>query len=256
MIEFLPEVITILFGLLFGSFLNVCIYRIPRGESIAFPASHCPHCQHPIKPYDNVPVFSFLLLRGKCRSCGAAISWRYPLVEALTGALFGYVVHRYSFTGAALAYLVFTALLIAISFIDLDHLLIPDVLSLPGIALGFGASFLIPRPWHDSVIGMLLGGGMILAVGEAGERLFKKEAMGGGDVKLMAMIGAFLGWKMVLLTIFFASVVGAVIGIAMKARTGKEYIPFGPFLSLGALGALFFGENFLQWYLTFFLPSG
>ncbi len=256
MIIFLPEFIAVLFGLLFGSFLNVCIYRIPRGESIAFPASHCPNCQHPIKPYDNVPVFSFLLLRGQCRSCSATISWRYPMVEALTAALFGYIVHRYSLTWAALAYLVFTALLIAISFIDLDHLIIPDVLSLPGIALGFGASFLIPRPWYDSLIGLLVGGGMIWIVAYLGELAFKKEAMGGGDVKLMAMVGAFLGWKMVLLTILFASVVGAIIGIMMKLSTGKEYIPFGPFLSFGALCALFFGENFLRWYLTFLLPSG
>ncbi len=256
MIIFLPEFIAVLFGLLFGSFLNVCIYRIPRGESIAFPASHCPNCQRPIKPYDNVPVFSFLLLRGKCRSCSATISWRYPMVEAMTAALFGYIVHRYSITWAALAYIVFAGLLIAISFIDLDHLIIPDVLSLPGIALGFGASFLIPHPWYDSLIGLLVGGGMIWIVGYLGELAFKKEAMGGGDVKLMAMVGAFLGWKMVLLTILFASVVGAAIGILMKLSTGKEYIPFGPFLSLGALCALFFGENFLRWYLTFLLPSG
>lgn len=254
--EYLLEGIVALFGMLFGSFLNVCIYRIPRGESIAFPASHCPNCQHPIKPYDNIPVVSFLWLRGKCRSCNAAISWRYPMVEALTGVLFWYIVHRYSFTWAALAYTVFTALLIAISFIDLDHMIIPDVLSLPGIALGIAASFVIPRPWYDSLIGLFVGGGMIWIVGSLGELVFKKEAMGGGDVKLMAMIGAFLGWKMVLLTIFFASLIGAIIGIAMKLATGNEYIPFGPFLSAGALCALFFGEKFLQWYLTFLIPSG
>lgn len=252
MISFL----TILYGLLFGSFLNVCIYRIPRKESIAFPPSHCPNCQQPIKAYDNVPVLSFLMLRGKCRSCKAAISWRYPMIEMLTAFLFWCVVTRFSVTWAAAAYLILTAMLIVISLIDFDFMIIPDVISLPGILLGLAASFVIPRDFSDALLGMLLGGGMIWSVGMFGERVFKKEAMGGGDVKLMAMVGAFLGWKLVLIAIFFASVIGAAVGVAFKLATGKEYIPFGPFLSIGALCALFFGENLMIWYLTFLIPSG
>ena len=173
MISFL----TILYGLLFGSFLNVCIYRIPRKESIAFPPSHCPNCQQPIKAYDNVPVLSFLMLRGKCRSCKAAISWRYPMIEMLTAFLFWCVVTRFSVTWAAAAYLILTAMLIVISLIDFDFMIIPDVISLPGMLLGLAASFVIPRDFSDALFGMLLGGGMIWSVGMLGERVFKKEAI-------------------------------------------------------------------------------
>lgn len=245
---------TMMFGLLVGSFLNVCIYRLPRGESIVFPGSHCPQCNHSIRPWENIPVFSFLFLGGKCHYCQAPISWRYPLVELLTAIFFVIFVHQYAVSLTTLFYLIFTCALIVISFIDLDYQIIPDKISLPGIAVGFLASFFLPPTWYDSLLGIVIGGGIILAIGYAGKWVFKKEAMGGGDVKLMAMIGAFLGWKLVLLTLLLASLVGAVIGLVFKLVTGKEYIPFGPFLSLGALLALFFGEKFMIWYWNMLLP--
>ena len=248
--------VTLALGLLFGSFFNVCIYRIPRGESIVFPGSHCPHCNHAIKPWDNIPIVSYLALGGKCRFCKVRISWRYPLVEALTAGLFLYTVHRFSISRAGLVYLVFVSALIVISFIDIDHRIIPDKISLPGIVFGLlAAIFLLPLQWYDSLLGILIGGGIILVVGYLGELVFKKEAMGGGDMKLLAMIGAFLGWKLGLLTIFFASLAGAVIGLVMKMFTGDEYIPFGPFLALGALGALFFGDRLLHWYWMLLIPA-
>lgn len=251
---FLLYLFTLLFGLLVGSFLNVCIYRIPRGESIVFPGSHCPHCNHAIQPWENIPVLSFLGLQGKCRYCQTPISWRYPGVELLTAAFFVLFVHQYAVSFEAFWYLILTCALIVISFIDLDHQIIPDKLSLPGIVVGFIASFFLPLSWYDSLLGILAGGGIILVVGYVGKWVFKKEAMGGGDVKLMAMIGAFLGWKLVLLTLFFASLVGAIVGIVFKLVTGKDYIPFGPFLSAGALLALFFGEKLFFWYWNFILP--
>jgi len=246
--------LTLILGLLFGSFFNVCIYRIPHGESIVFPGSHCPRCNHALTPWDNIPVISFLLLRGKCRFCQAPISWRYPLVELLTAGLFLLVVHSFSLTWSTLVYLILTSAFIVISFIDFDHQIIPDKISLPGILIGFAASFVLPLHWYDSLLGILFGGGIIMAVGYLGEWVFKKEAMGGGDVKLMAMIGAFLGWKSALLTIFFASLIGAIIGIVMKRITGKEYLPFGPFLSIGAFLTFLWGERFLLWYWSLLLP--
>jgi len=250
MLDFLALVL----GLLFGSFFNVCIYRIPRQESIAFPASHCPHCQQPIKPWDNIPVLSYLLLGGKCRACRVPIAWRYPAVEALTAGIFVVLLHTYGISYELLWYLILLCALLVISFIDFDHRIIPDVISLPGIVLGLSASYFLPITWFEAVLGAVVGGGLIFAVGSVGGWVFKKEAMGGGDVKLMAMIGAFLGWKLALLTIFFASLVGAVIGIIQKIKTGQEYIPFGPFLSLGAVFALFVGNPLIRWYVGLLFP--
>lgn len=223
-------------------------HAISKPESIVLPASHCPACQTPINPWDNIPVLSFLLLQGKCRACGARISWRYPLIELLTALLFIACVHQWGFAPQTFVYWPFLAALIVISFIDLDHRLIPNVISVPGIAIGLLLSPLLPIVWHESLAGILVGAGIIKITGDIGKRVFKKDAMGGGDVKLMAMIGAFLGWKMVFLTLFFGSITGAVIGIVWKLFTGKEYIPFGPFLSIGALFSLFFGHPFLLWY--------
>ena len=223
-------------------------YASQQPESIAFPGSHCPQCQTLIKPWDNIPILSFLLLRGRCRHCGVGISWRYPCIELLTALLYVGIVTQFGLTPESLIYVVFASLLLIISGIDLDHQLIPDVLSVPGILLGVAAIPLSPISWQNAFLGILAGGGIIWITGFLGALAFKKEAMGGGDVKLMAMIGAFLGWKMVFLTIFFASVTGALIGILFKIFTGKEYIPFGPFLSIGALLALFFGPRLLFWY--------
>lgn len=219
-----------------------------RPESIIFPASHCPGCRTPIKPWDNIPILSFLFLKGQCRACGMKIAWRYPLLELFTALLYVGVLVQFGLTPEAFVYLVFVSLLIIISLIDIDHQLIPDVLSVPGILVGVLTVPLLPIRWDDSLLGMLVGAGIIWLTGVVGSLVFKKAAMGGGDIKLMAMIGAFLGWKMVLLTIFFGSITGAVLGILFKLLTGKDYIPFGPFLSLGALLSLFIGQQVLFWY--------
>lgn len=229
-------------------------HALSKPESIVFPASHCPACQTPIAPWDNIPVISFLMLRGTCRTCQASISWRYPLIELLTALIFSSLFYRFGLATETLVYLAFAAALIVLSGIDLDHRLIPNAISLPGIMIGLLASPLLPITWMESLLGILTGGGIILLTGYLGTLFFKKDAMGGGDVKLLAMIGAVLGWKMVFLTILFGSVTGAVIGIIYKLLTNDEYIPFGPFLSFGALSALYVGPQFLNWYWSQAFP--
>ncbi len=245
--------ISFIFGAIVGSFLNVCILRIPAGKSIAYPPSHCPKCQYPIKWYDNIPMMSYLILMGKCRNCKERISFRYPLVEFLA-ALFS--LAAMIMFGPSLVYFIYFAFvssLIVITFIDLDHQIIPDIISLPGIPLGFLASFVLPEiTYKESLIGIVIGGGLLLLVAVGYEFIAKKEGMGGGDVKLLAMIGAFLGWKGVLFTIFSGSLVGTIIGVTIMVAQGKDSkyaIPFGPFLSMGALLYLFFGEPIIYWYI-------
>lgn len=249
-------------GAVIGSFLNVCIVRIPKGQSIATPPSHCPNCQARIRSYDNLPLISYLWLRGHCRSCRATISPRYFFVELLTAVLTTLLFLRFGLTTAFFIYLLFGAALIVISFIDLELQIIPDVISLPGIVVGLVAS-LLHYPWPrehlvlppsplDSLLGVLVGGGILFLVAWLYERATGVEGMGGGDIKLLAMIGAFLGWPGVPLSLFFASLAGSVIGLAMMAitRSGlKLKIPFGPFLCLGALIYLFFGDVLLNSYL-------
>jgi leader peptidase (prepilin peptidase)/N-methyltransferase len=245
-------------GCCIGSFLNVCIYRLPQDLSIVSPRSFCPRCRTPVRGYDNIPLLSYLLLRGKCRSCGNIISWRYPLVEALTGGLAVALFLKYGLTISFFALFPFTAALVVITFIDLDHRIIPDVISLPGIVVGFGLSFLLPDPsWKESLIGLLAGGGSLYLVAVAYETLTKREGMGGGDVKLLAMIGAWLGWKAVLFTLFFGSLSGTLIGggAMLLQKQGRHYaIPFGPFLAFGALAYLFFGPQLIDWYLNLGRP--
>ena len=248
-----------LLGACIGSFLNVCIYRLPQeGLSIVSPRSFCPQCRAPVRGYDNIPLVSYLLLRGKCRNCGAKISWRYPLVEALTGAFALAFYLKFGLTLAFFACFAFTAALVVITFIDLDHRIIPDVISLPGIAVGFGLSFFLPSPsWIESLIGLLAGGGSLYLVAIGYEALTKRDGMGGGDVKLLAMIGAWLGWKAVLFTLFFASLSGTLIGggAMLLQKQGRHYaIPFGPFLAFGALAYLFFGPQLIHWYLSLGRP--
>jgi len=246
-------IVSIVCGAMIGSFLNVCISRLPKGESIVFPGSHCPKCGKPIRFYDNIPVISFILLRGRCRSCRTPISFQYPLVEAVTALASLTLFARF---GASLSYLVyfsFVASLIVVTVIDLYHQIIPDVISLPGIAVGLLSAAVNPfLSFFDSFLGALLGGGTLFVIAGLYQWLFKREGMGGGDVKLLAMIGAFLGWKAVVLTILLGSFAGSVIGVGiilLKGRDFKYAIPFGPFLSLGALLSLFYGEALLQWYL-------
>lgn len=243
-------------GLLIGSFLNVCIYRIPAGVSIVSPPSRCPHCGSSIRWYQNIPILSFLILGGKCGSCRAGISWRYPAIEALTGALFVLVFISFDMSAATAVYWLFVAALVVITFIDLDHQIIPDVISLPGIVVGFLCSFAVPwLSWRDSLLGILLGGGSLYLVAFLYEFLTKKEGMGGGDIKLLAMLGAFLGWKAILPIIFISSLIGSLVGVPLmlvKKADSKLAIPFGPFLALGALIYLFWGPQLIAWYLSFY----
>jgi leader peptidase (prepilin peptidase)/N-methyltransferase len=247
------EVFSFIFGAMIGSFLNVCIYRLPREESIVFPGSHCPSCNKPIPFYDNIPVISYLVLRGKCRNCRNPISLQYPLVEGICALSSLLLFLRFGPTLSYLIYFSFFAGLIVITVIDLYYQIIPDVISLPGIGAGLLASLVLPEiTFFNSLIGALLGGGSLFLVATVYQWLFKREGMGGGDVKLLAMIGAFLGWKAVILTIFFSSLIGSLTGIGVMLLRGKGFkyaIPFGPFLSLAAAISLFYGERVIRWYL-------
>jgi leader peptidase (prepilin peptidase) / N-methyltransferase len=254
-------VFSCLFGLALGSFLNVCIYRIPLNQSIIYPPSSCPHCRERIRFYDNLPVISYLILMGRCRKCGNSISPQYPLVEATTAVL---SLALFLKLGASLEYLfflLFGAALIAIAFIDLHHKIIPDVLSLPGIVVGFAFSLLPSSPlsWSDSLIGVISGGGFLLLVGLAFEKITGREGMGMGDVKMLAMIGAWMGWRSLLFIILLSSLAGSLIGGAMLVLTrrgAKARIPFGPFLALGTFGYLFFGSELAQWYFRLGAAGG
>jgi leader peptidase (prepilin peptidase) / N-methyltransferase len=241
------------FGALIGSFLNVCIYRLPLRQSVVFPASHCRACSTPLAWYENLPLISYLLQRGHCRTCGASFSIRYFVVEFLTALLAMAVVARFGLGLEALGYFAFSAALVVITFVDLDHQIIPDVISLPGVILGLLFSFVVPTlSLRDSLIGALVGAGVLLAVALSYRVLTGREGMGGGDVKLLAMIGAFLGWRAILFTLFCASCAGSLVGVSAmiyQNSNGKLAIPFGPFLSFGALCYLFFGEDLIAWYL-------
>ena len=246
-------VISIIFGALVGSFLNVCICRLPKEESIIWPGSHCPHCKKPINFYDNIPLVSYFLLRGRCRYCKGSISLQYFLVEGITALSSLFLVIKFGPSLSYLVYFAFVSALIVITVIDLYHQIIPDSISLPGIAVGLLASLVLPGiTFWNSLVGALLGGGSLFIVATVYQWLFKREGMGGGDVKLLAMIGAFLGWKAVLLTILLSSLIGSVTGILIMVMKGKDFkyaIPFGPFLSLGAVISLFYGEEIVRWYL-------
>jgi len=240
-------------GLCIGSFLNVCIYRIPAELSIVRPASACPGCGMPIRWYDNIPVISYLLLRGRCRTCNNSISPRYPMVELLCGLFALAVTLRFGWHLQSLIYFLFIAALLVITFIDIDHRIIPDVISLPGIPIGFAASFLLPQvTWQASLLGIIIGGGCLYAVAWGYRLVTGKDGMGGGDIKLLAMIGAFIGWQGVLFTIMASSFAGTVVGLIMmiQQRKGmKLAVPFGPFLAVGAILYLFWGPRLIQWYL-------
>ncbi len=244
------------FGAIVGSFLNVCIYRIPAGVSIVFPASRCPACSSPLRWYHNIPIFSYLFLGGKCAYCAGKISPRYPMVEMLNGLLFVLVFSYFGISLISLVFFLFISALVVITFIDLDHQIIPDVISLPGIVVGFCCSFLLPwLSWQNSLYGILLGGGSLFAVATTYKLLTKKEGMGGGDIKLLAMVGAFLGWKAILPIIFFSSLAGTVVGVPLmfiKGENGRFAIPFGPFLAGASIFYLFWGPAIIRWYLTLF----
>lgn len=247
------NIFAFIFGAAIGSFLNVCIFRIPAHESIVKPLSQCPHCHQPIRFYDNIPMISFLVLRARCRDCGGKISWRYPLVELITALLALLLFMKFGLTLNFLVFFIFTAVLITISFIDLDHQIIPDILSLPGIPIFFlAAIFIVRLPWQEALIGLLIGGGMLFLIAFVYELLTKREGMGGGDIKLLAMIGGFLGWKSLIFVLLFSSLAGAVVGITamiIKKQDMKYAVPFGPFLSLAAVAYIFWGEIFIRFLI-------
>jgi len=245
-----------IFGAIIGSFLNVVILRLPDDDkSIAFPASHCPKCLSPLHWYENIPILSYLFLRGKCGHCKTPISAQYPVVELLTGLLAAALLHVFGPSLAACCYFVFAAALVVIIFIDIHHQIIPDLISLPGIVLGFLFSFINPLvTWQQSLIGLLAGGGILYIIALVYMIVRKADGMGGGDIKLLAMIGAWLGWKSLFFVIFAASLTGSVIGIMAMARQkkgGATRIAFGPFLSLGALCYLFFSEQILYFFYLY-----
>jgi len=241
--------VVVVFGLVLGSFLNVVIARLPERRSLWAPRSACPGCGAPIAWYDNVPLLSFALLRGRCRTCAASIPWRYPLVEAVTGALFGAAWLEFGPTAEFVVAAVLLAALVAITAIDLRHQIIPDAITLPGILAGVTANVATRHlNWADVALGIALGGGVFFAIIVA-----SRGGMGAGDMKLGAMLGAFLGWKIALFALMVAVVVGGMSAVALMAlgvRNRKDAIPFGPFLALGGAAALFWGEGVVQWYAS------
>jgi leader peptidase (prepilin peptidase)/N-methyltransferase len=258
-------------GAIIGSFLNVVIHRVPREESIAFPASHCPSCDTAIRPYDNIPVVSWAVLRGRCRACRAPISARYPAVELLTGVLFALTYLLHSGLTLSLPFdLVFVAAIVALVFIDAEHMLLPNVITYPGIALALVARVVVPNLYGvaalggeqtpawllslgGALLGALAGGGFLWLVGWLWERVRGVEAMGLGDVKMMFMVGAFLGWPLTMLTIFVGVFTGSLAGVAAMFRRGERdmqmLLPFGIFLGLGSLVSLLFGTRIIDWYI-------
>ena len=256
--QLLFAILLFLFGLCVGSFLNVCIYRLPRQESIVKPRSHCTKCNKTVKWYDNIPILSFILLGGRCRYCKERISFQYFIVELLTGLLFSYIGYVFGATINTFVYLIFICALIVATFVDFNFRIIPDEISLGGIIVGLLVSLIFPRLHQAdshfvglfrSLLGVIIGGGIIWLTGIIGDFIFKKETMGGGDVKLLGMIGAFLGWKMAMLTFFVAPVFGSVVGIIIKLKTKNSLIAYGPYLSLASIVVLFFGNDILNWIL-------
>ncbi len=245
----------VMLGLAVGSFLNVCIHRIPRDQSLTRPPSRCPSCQYQLRWFDNVPVLSYVALRGRCRKCRTPISLRYPLVELATMALF--VLHGEVFGWSALLVprLLFACAMVVLFAIDLEHHLLPNVITLPGIGIGLISSAVLPPGIVSALIGVAIGGGVLWLIGEAYYRYSGQEGMGGGDVKMLAMVGAFLGWKLVLVTLVLSSVAGSLVGvivIAMKRGGMKYALPYGTFLALGALAASLAGEQIIAWYVSLY----
>ena len=244
--------IAAMFGAVIGSFLNVCIYRLPRGTSIVWPSSACPGCGRGLSWFENIPIVSYAFLRGRCRTCRNPISARYPIVEALTAVMFGLGWWYYGPGPLLASRLVFGCALIVLFAVDLEHQLLPHAITLPGIVLGFLFSFVAEPGWLASLIGIVAGGGSLLAIAYGYLWLRHKEGLGMGDFKMLAMIGAFIGWKLTLLTFMLASFLGTVVGLALIA-SGRgslaSKLPFGTFLAIGAAFSATFGPAMLDWYL-------
>ncbi len=251
----LVKIAVFIFGSIVGSFLNVCIWRLPREESIIKPPSHCPECGKNIPWYDNIPFLSYLLLKGRCRFCKKKISFSYFLVEFFAGLLFLITYLIYNSTPLFYIYILLFSSFIVITFIDLKHQIIPDEITYAGIVLGFILSLIYPplqgektikEAALNSFLGILTGGGSIYLIGVIGEFIFKKEAMGGGDVKFLAMVGAFIGWKLTLLTFFVSPVFGVIAGLTAKIKYKTDIIPYGPYLALGTIVSIFWGNRILE----------
>ncbi len=249
--------LALVFGSVIGSFLNVCIYRIPQNIAIARPRSYCPKCSNPIRALDNIPIISFVMLKGRCRNCDKKIRLQYPAVELLTALLTIAVVWKFDFTILTIFYLSLVYILITISFIDLEHMIIPDSLVFAAALLGLMALIfnILPIGWMESAYGALLYGGGLALAGYAGKLIYKMETMGWGDVKLALVMGLCLGWKMSMISLLLAFLVAAlfvVVGLAVGRLSRKQLIPFGPFLAMGAIMTLFWGEQLFNWYLHLF----
>ncbi|UCD32526.1 MAG: prepilin peptidase [Desulfobacterales bacterium] len=247
--------IVFLFGLCIGSFLNVCIYRLPASKTISDPPrSVCPSCKQQIRYYDNIPILSYLWLQGQCRHCGTRIPLRYVVVELMTGIVAIGILFHFGLTLEGLIYFVFISSLIVMTFIDIDYRIIPDVITLPGIPIGLIASFALPTVgFKDAIIGMLVGGGSLWMVAWVYYLLTRKDGMGGGDIKLLAMMGTVIGLKGVVFTIFASSAVGTLVGVTLmlvKRKNMKFAVPFGPFLSIGAITYIFFGYEIIRAYFN------
>lgn len=246
-----PLVTTLLVGLAVGSFVNVVVARLPERRSLLRPGSTCPGCGTAIAWHDNIPVLSYVLLRGRCRTCGMGITWRYPVIELATAALWGVAYVAWGFTPEFGVAVLFLTSLVAITAIDVERGIIPDLITLPGILAGLGANLITDRGgWLDSILGIVVGGGLffVIIVASGG-------GMGGGDMKLGAMFGAFLGWKVTLLAVFIAVVLGGALALTLMASgrvRRKDPIPFGPFLAAGGAISLFWGEKVMRWYLSGF----
>lgn len=256
---FFWAVVFFLGGLCFGSFANVIIYRLPQGKSVVRPRSSCPSCGNMIRWYENIPVFSWLLLRGKCSSCQRAISWRYPVVEFLTGTVFCALFLQMGWSWTLLELLIFAFGLIVVSFIDFDHMILPDSFTLSGIVIGLIGAFINPeRSFLSAFAGVLMGGGFLFAIAYIYFAIRKEEGMGGGDIKLLAWIGAVLGWNAIPFVILASSIIGGIVGVvaSLKSDKGlKTSIPFGPYLALAALLYPLGGDLLSNWYIRLFIPS-
>lgn len=241
-----------LFGLAVGSFLNVCIHRLPRGASVVAPASHCPACRRPIRWFDNVPVVGYLVLRGRCRDCRMPIGPAYPLVEIVTAVLFVLQFQALGLHPLLAPRLLFTAAMVVLFVVDLRHQVLPNAVTLPGTAIGLTFATVLEPGWFDALLGVMAGGGSLLAIAVGYARIRGREGLGLGDVKMLAMIGAFLGWQQALVTLAWASLLGAAAGVGMMRTTGVGWqypLPLGSFLAFAGVAASLFGQRFLDWYL-------
>ncbi len=250
--EYIINFAIFVFGTCIGSFLNVCIYRLPLSKSIVFPPSRCTQCERRLQTYDNIPILSYLILRGRCRYCATPVSVRYPVVEILTGLMALAAYYKAGLTPAGIILFVFLAALLVIIFIDIDHQIIPDVITLPGIILFFLAAVITHQlTWLESLGGIVAGGGSLYGVALFYKLLTKTDGMGGGDIKLLAMIGAWCGWQGVLITILLSSLTGTLVGMILmvvQQKNLKLAIPFGPFIALGTITYIFFGTEIIYWY--------